>query len=107
MGAAMESFLFQGKVRPLNGLRSAAKGMVWRDWNEMHVHYDGSLLGEQWYWGIYMVWIEGLFQELTWRKVDALGMKEIEMRVCGDRARSPFDMYGLSYWNHTHGRVFG
>lgn len=103
MGSSWETFLFQGKIQPLNGVRSAAKGIVWWEWRERHGHYDGSLLREQWYWGVYMVWIEALFRELTWRKVDALGLREIEMRTCGDRARSSFDLYGWSYWHHIHG----
>ncbi|KAI4127582.1 MAG: hypothetical protein LQ347_004541, partial [Umbilicaria vellea] len=102
MGSSWETFLFQGKMATLNGLQNASKGLVWWRWRERHGHYDGGSLNEEWYWGVYMVWIEALFRELTWRKVDALGLREIEMRTCGDRARYSYDLEGWSHWwNHV------
>ena len=104
MGSSWENFICMGKVQPLNGLRSAAKGIVWWRWEDPQRHYNEDILREPRFWGVYMAWIEALFQELTWRKVDRLGLKEIEMRTCGDRARWGYDEEG--YWREKN-RIWG
>lgn len=105
VGVSWENFLFRGRTGSLNGLCSASKGLVWWQWHQGQGHPASGALRENWYWGVYMVWIEALFEELTWRKVERLGLKEIKMRTCGDRARASFDRDGWIYEEYGTGSL--
>ena len=96
MGSSWEQFLFGGKIHPLNGDRKVAKGLVWWSWFD---DYPADAVLR--YQGVYMAWVESMFQDSTWRKVERLGITEIKVRTCGDRARWAVDEYaweaGLRY----------
>ena len=100
MGSSWEWFVFNGKMQPLNGMRTAERGLVWWCWVDVQTHFQATLRQDLRFWGVYMAWVEGLFRELTWRKVEALGMGEMEVRTCGDRARSCYDREG--YWGEIY-----
>ncbi|MCJ1304464.1 hypothetical protein MMC08_007276, partial [Hypocenomyce scalaris] len=83
LGSSLEAFLFGGKIQPVNLDPSCEEGLVWFPWVPAEEKLDN-------FWGVRMTWIESLFDQGWWRRVEALEREDCGVELVGKVATVPF-----------------
>ena len=87
LGSSLEAFLFGGKIQPVNLDPSCEEGLVWFPWVPAEEKLDN-------FWGVRMTWIESLFDQGWWRRVEALEREDCGVELVGKVATVPFSEVG-------------